>query len=247
MMDASSGITRETAAQPQLPAWPVLSWSAHVAAAWALAGGAAGGTLVAALLLAGRMHPDGSAIIAMLIATVGGVLGLVHGAVLGYLGRHADAAGDEEVQLRLRDRIGGATFAAGALVAAVAIAVWIVMSAVLVRSGSTWGWLALAAGGALTLVSAAWATLLGWESLEKAYEEWPEHRLGALLLGGTFALLSVVFLALRPAIPGTAVQLAPVGWVAVAALATIWIATPAIVLALRYGTRRAPERIVTHR
>jgi hypothetical protein len=247
MMDGRNRSTREIAAQPPLPAWPLLSWSAQVAAAWAVAGGAAGGVLVAALLLAGRMHPDGSATLAMLLATVGGVLGLVHGAVLGYLGRHAGAKGKEEVQPRLRDRIFAAAFASSALVAAVAIAVWIAMSAVLARSGSTWGWFALAAGGALTLAIAVWATLLGWESLETAYEEWPEHRLGALLLGGTFALLSAVLLALRPAIPGTEVQLAPIGWIAVAALATIWIATPAIAVALRYAIRRAPERVTTPR
>jgi hypothetical protein len=245
MMDGSNRSTRITAAHPKLPARPLLSWSAQVAAAWALAGGAAGGVLVAALVLAGRMHPDGSANVAMLLATVGGMLGVVHGAVLGYLGRHAGTEGGAEVQPRLRDRIFAATFAGSALVAAVAIAVWTVMSAVLARSGSTWGWLALAAGGALTLAIAAWATLLGWESLETAYEEWPEHRLGALLLGGTFALLSAVLLALRPAIPGTEVQLAPIGWIAVAALATIWIATPVIVLALRYGTHRAPERMTS--
>jgi hypothetical protein len=210
-------------------AWPQLSWAAHIAAAWAVAGGAAGGMLVAVLLLTGRIPPHNSVTVALVLGTLGSMLGVVHGAVLGYLGRHAG----EDMHPRIRDRIFALVVAACALLASLAIAVWIAMAAALARSGNTWGLLALAAGAAVVLAIAIWATLLGWDSLEVAYLEWPEHRLGARLLGGSFAVLCVVFLAMRPDIPGTQIQLSPVGWMVVAALATIWIATPAIVLVLR--------------
>jgi hypothetical protein len=215
-------------------AWPQLSWAAHIAAAWAMAGGAAGGMLVAVLLLTGRLTAHHVVTVAVVLATIGSMLGVVHGAVLGYLGRHAG----EELHLRRRDRVFAVAVAAGALLASIAIAVWIAMSAALVRSGSTWGLLAFTAGAAMAGAIAIWATLLGWDTLEVAYMEWPEHRLGARLLGGSFAVLCVVFLALRPDVPGTQIQLSPIGWIVVAALATIWIATPAIVLVLRGRLRQ---------
>jgi hypothetical protein len=212
---------------------PRLGWSALVAAVWAAAGGAAAGALVAALLLAGRLHPDGSASITLLLATIGSMLGVVHGAVLGYLGRHAG----EDLRLGLIDRIFALFVAAAALLASVGLALWIVMSAVLLRSGLLWGWLAFLAGATAVVAIAVWATVLGWLSLERAYLEWPQHRLGASLLAGSFLVLCTVFLLLQPSVPGTSLQLRATGWIIVAALATIWVATPVVVLTLRIGRR----------
>jgi hypothetical protein len=209
---------------------PHLGWAGRVAAAWAAAGGAAGGTLVAALLLAGRLHPSGSVTIAMLLAGAGSILGLIHGAVLGYLGRHAGC----EVALRPKDRVFAVAGAVGGVGMSIALSAWLALSAVLARTGSVGGWLALLAGGAAVLSIAVLASVLGWRSLDCAYHEWQRHSLGAALLGGTFVVLCASFLLLRPALPGTHFQLSFTGWVAVAALATIWIATPAIVLALRW-------------
>jgi hypothetical protein len=221
------------AAQTHWDVIPQLSWQAHVAALWAAAGGTAAGGLVAVLLLLGRIHPDGSLSIALLLASAGAMLGLIHGVVLGYVGRHAAV----EHPLRTRDHVFGVLAAGGAIAAAVLLAQWLVLSAVLLRAGSPWGWLALAAGGAAAVVIGVWATVLGWRSLERAYLDWADHRLGAGLLAGSFAALWVVFLVLRPAIPGTRLQLPAAGWLIVSGLATIWVATPAVVLALRAGRR----------
>jgi hypothetical protein len=214
-------------------ALPHLGWAAQVAAAWAVAGGAAGGSLVAALLLAGRLHASDSVLIAMLLASAGSALGLVHGAVVGYLGRHAGP----DAELHKPSRLFGVACAVTGVVASIALSGWLALSAVLVRAGSLWGWPALLAGGATVLVAAAWATVLGWRSLDCAYHEWPRHTLGAALVGGSFLVICATLLLLRPALPGTRLQFSVAGFIMVSALATIWIAMPAIILALRWAPR----------
>jgi hypothetical protein len=213
---------------------PTLGRPAHVAAAWAAAGGSAAGVLLAALLLLGRLHPDGSVFFAVVLAVTGSVLGLVHGAILGYLGR-GEAGGPVR---GLLDRGYGAVTIVMALLGSWALAIWLVMSAVLLRSGSVWGWPALLAGGAAAAAAAGWATLVGWRSLEAAYTAWPDHRIGSGLAGGSFLVLCLALFGVRPAIPGTSLELPLVAWVLIAAIATIWIAMPAIVVALRAARRR---------
>jgi hypothetical protein len=232
-MATTHRFVEKDAAAAYWDAIPQLSWQSQVAALWAAAGGTAAGGLVAVLLLLGRIHPDGSLAIAMLLASAGAVLGLIHGVVLGYVGRHVAV----EQPLRPRDHVFGVLAAGGAIAAAVLLAQWLVLSAVLLRAGSPWGWLALGVGATAAAVIGVWATILGWRSLERAYLDWADHRLGAGLLAGSFAVLWIVFLVLRPAIPGTRLQLPAAGWLIVSVLATIWVATPAVVLALRAGRR----------
>jgi hypothetical protein len=206
-----------------------LSWAAQVAAAWSAAGALAGGLIVAGFLAAGRLHPEGAVLAALVLATAGGLLGVVHGAILGHLGRPAET--DHAVSWA--DRALALLAAAAALFGAVLLTIWLVLSAVLTRTGSAWGGLALLIGSAIAAGVLVWATLLGWRSLEAAYERWPDHRLGTLLGVGAFAIISLVLLALRPAIPGTGIQLPAVGWIVVAAIATVWLAAPVIIMALR--------------
>jgi hypothetical protein len=216
----------------ELEQWlPRLGWPAQVTAIWAAAGGVAGGGLAVLLLLLGRMHPDGSMLVALILGTIGGMLGALHGGVLGFLGRQADT----DSPARLRDRILALVAAAAALLTALLVPVWLVMSAVLLRSGSLWGGVALLAGTAPALAIVAWATVLGWRSLERVRTRWPQRRLAAALAGGAFTLLSLVLLGVRPAIPGTQLELSAFSWVVVAAFATLWLITPLIGLGLRWG------------
>jgi hypothetical protein len=208
---------------------PRLTWSARLAVVWAAAGGTAGGALIAALLLAGRSNPEGATLLAPLLAAVGSALGVVHGAMLGHLGRHAG----EEFSIRRRDRAWAVAAALGALLAAQVLSLWLVMSVVLARSGSTWGWVALLIGVSAALAVAGLATSLGWRSLERAWAEWPQHGLGIRLLAGSFTVICLAFVGLQPAVPGTQLQLPLVGWLVVALFATLWLAGPAVVLALR--------------
>jgi hypothetical protein len=201
---------------------------ATMAASWALAGGIAGGMLAAGFVVAGRLHPDGAIIITLVLASVGSVLGIVHGAVLGHLAR---ARSDSYTW---PEAIVGVAAAGAGLVVANVLSQWLVLASLLARAGSRTGWVYLAVLIPLSLAIVAWATFLGWHKLEMAYARWPEHRIGSWLVGGVFVLVSAAFLMLRPAIPGTELQLSWWATLVVAAVATLWIAAPAVIAGLRY-------------
>jgi hypothetical protein len=211
---------------------PRFTWSASLAAAWAAAGGTAGGALIAVLLLAGRMHSGGSATSALLLSLIGGCLGLIHGAMLGRL----SSAGEPPSGYATRAVGVGAGVAA--LLVAAALSLWLAASAVLARSGRLWGWVALLAGAAVAIALAVLATRLGWIALGRAWGEWQERRLGTLLVAGAFAVLATVLLVLEPALPGVRGSLTTLGWLIVAALATLWVATPLVVVTLRTAFRK---------
>jgi hypothetical protein len=206
---------------------PRLTHSASLAAAWAAAGGTAGGALVSLLLLAGRMHPGGSATAALLLSVAGGCLGLVHGAILARL-CWRDAG-----PTRRRDRVAATAVAAAALLGAALLSVWLTAGAVLARSGRMWGWVALLAGGLAASAVGLLATHLGWVALERSWTRWRERRLGSLLVVGAFVVTAATLLLLEPALPGGRTALTRFGWLAVAALATLWIATPLVILVTR--------------
>jgi hypothetical protein len=235
-MESGTSFRIETVARRE-HVLPRLTWAATVAAVWAAAGGTAGGALVALLLIAGRMHPSGSVTAALVLSVIGGCLGLVHGAVLGRLSSGHGPAPDYAT------RFLGVAVAATALLGAAALSVWLATSAVLARSGRLWGWVALLAGGAAAIALAIVATRLGWTALERAWSEWRERRLGILLVAGTFAVLTMVFLVIKPALPGAPGGLTTLGWLIVVAFATLWIATPLVVVALRtaFRQKRGPQ------
>jgi hypothetical protein len=205
---------------------------ATMAASWSLAGGLAGGLLIVGLILIGRIHPDG--LVAVVMAVLGSVFGAMHGAVLGHLGRSVGA----ESGRRWREWAIAALAAAGALMVAVSAALWLSMSAVAIRAGSPSSWIILTGSGVVCLGVFLWATVLGWRALESAFARWPDHWLGSWLVFGVFMLLVGTLLLLRPALPGTGLQLTALAAVVVAALATLWIALPAIVMTLRLTHRR---------
>jgi hypothetical protein len=219
-----------TALEQSLPTR--LAWSASLAAVWAAAGGTAGGALIALLLLVGRMHSGGSATSALLLSLIGGCLGLIHGAMLGRL----SSAGEPPSGFAARAMSVGAGIAA--LLVAAALSLWLAASAVLARSGRLGGWVALLAGAAVAVALAALATHYGWIAFGRAWGEWQERRLGTLLVAGAFAVLATVLLVLEPALPGVRGSLTTLGWLIVAALATLWIATPLVVLTLRTAFRK---------
>jgi hypothetical protein len=214
---------------------PYLGWTATLAASWTLAGGVAGGVLITVLLLAGRLHPDGVLIFAGALAALGGIFGIVHGAVLGWLGRPPNEVG----RLHWQERLLACGAAVAAFTVAVLLSVWFAMSAVVARNGSASGWFALAAASFVALGIFWSATMLGWHALENAYRRWPDNRLGSLLVVGAFVVLVAAFVGLRPAIPGTGLQLSMSASIALAALASLWIATPAIIVALRLMHHRS--------
>jgi hypothetical protein len=214
-----------------------LTHSAGLVAAWGAAGGAAGGSLVALLVLTGRMYPGGSATAALLLSVAGGCLGLVHGAMLARLGRQ-DAGPP-----RPGERTVAVGVATAAVLGAAMLSVWLTTSAVLARADRFWGWAALLAGAMVVTAVGLLATHLGWIALERSWTAWRERRLGSLLVAGTFVVTATALLLLEPALPGGRTTLTPLGCLVVAALATLWIAAPLIIVALRTVVRRHAQRL----
>ena len=207
---------------------PRFGWMATMTGCWALAGGAAGGLATAALLLLGRIHPDALLLTAAFLTTLGSGFGMVHGAVLGYLGRPRQDTGES--------RFPGLTVSLAALfafAAAMIIAVWLAIAVLAGMAGQPAGWAIVLIALPIAVGSLVWATILGWYAIENAYARWPDHRIGSLLIGGAFIVLLAAFLALRPVIPGTQLQLSVPAGMIVAGLAALWLAAPAIFFGLR--------------
>jgi hypothetical protein len=224
---------------------PHLGWKGTLAAAWALAGGIAGGGFVAGLLLTGGLHPEAALLMTAIFGLLGSALGCVHGAVLAHIGR---PEADPNTTWLERVLTVAATVAAAGL--ALLLGVWLTMSAVLARAGNGAGWLALLFGAALAAAALLWATWLGWHALERAFARWPRRRLGVMLVVGAFVIISGALLVTRPIIPGTQLKTRFVVTIAVAALTTVWLATPGVIFALRLtdnGRRRGTQREIRGR
>jgi hypothetical protein len=211
----------------------------RVAVSWAVGGGVvAGGFLVAAMALAGRLSGHALLVTSTGLFVVGATLGFVHGAVLGFLGRPVDMGVE-----RALGRIGlAAIYTVPALLIGWLVAGWIAMTSVAVWTEKT---LALVGVGAAWIAGAAlvgFAAMQGWRAVRGAYARWPDRRLGTLLVAALFGGLLAVFLKERPELWGMHVQVTTVGAVLLAAAATLWLAGPVVTVALAVRERLPGER-----
>ena len=206
--------------------------------AWAAAGGIGlGGLLVALMTLSGRLSGFGLFMTASGLFVVGALLGLVHAAVLGYLGRPAGT--------RPRDALGdlgrGAVYALVALPFAWIVTMWIALSMPAVYMDRTAALIGVGFGWVAGAAVVAAAAVAGWRMLRNAYGRWPEREAGTVLVGTTFAALLVLFLMDRPEIWGVHLRVTETGAVLLAAVLTVWLGGPAITVALRL-IQRLPGR-----
>lgn len=211
---------------------PKFGWMANVIASWTIAGGAAGGLLMALLVTTSRVHVVGAATLIIIVGAFGATLGAVHGAILGYLGRPVTP-----VPLGWR---GTALLAAVTMVAAgiaVGFALWFGVSAVAATAGAAAATISMLVSTAFSLVVFAWATVNGWHALERAYTRWPEKRLGTMLVVGASAVLSSAMLLLRGTIPGTEIKLSAGAAVVMVVVAVLWIVSPVVFVMLRLTAR----------
>lgn len=211
----------------------------RVAVLWAMAGGVAlGGFLVATMTLRGELSGHALFLTSSGLFLVGAVLGLLHGGVLGYLGRSRDTTSRQA----LRGLLLSALYAVPGLAVAWLIAVWLGVSMVASYLGRIGPWIGVGAAWAAGLAVVTAAGWYGTLALKNAYARWPERRLGTALTTGVFAALMILFLADRPELWGQRIRLTDTGAVLLAAGATLWIAGPAITMALRLA-KRLPEPI----
>lgn len=204
--------------------------------ALAMTGGiVAGGPLVASIMLSGRASSSMLMTITSVLFVAGGALGLLHGAVLGYLGREADCSGQRAVQ----SLVMGVFMAVPALLLAWLIALWIGLTA----AALSLRWYALLAivgvgwvtGGAIC----CWGAWQGWHALGNMLERWPQHRAGIGIIAVVFVFLLVSFLVWQPQIWWTELRVAGVSAVLLAVGVTIWVAAPATAFMLWLTQRHA--------
>ena len=202
----------------------------RVAVFSAMAGGVAvGGVLVAAMTLAGRLSGNAIFATATALFVVGALIGVVHGAVLGFFGRPAGVSPRQAGH----DLGRAALYIVPGLAISWLATIWVAMTLVAFYTGrigplvgAAVGW--LAAG---TILAAA--AVQGVRALRNAYARWPERRAGTVLVTASFAALLLLFLPDRPEIWGMRLRLTEVGAVLAASLLAVWVAGPIVTVALR--------------
>jgi hypothetical protein len=206
----------------------------RVVVSWTVAGGlAVGGFLVAGMSLAGRLSGSGLLLAAGALYVIGGMLGFVHGAALGFFGRPAEVSAREAL-----GKLGmAALYAVPALIVGFLAAGWIAMTSVAVYIGRPLPLVGAGVGWLVGLVLVLVAAVSGWEALQNAYARWPERRLGTVLVAATFGALLVLFMADRPELWGLRLRVTEVGAVLLAAVGAFWIAGPTVTVALALRRR----------
>jgi hypothetical protein len=210
-----------------------------LAVSWAVAGGIlVGGVLVAGMTLAGQLSGFGLLLTATGLFAVGGVLGFIHGGLLGWLGRpETESARDALGSLAM-----GAVYAMPALLVSWLVAGWIAMTSVALYTGKAGG---VIGSGVAWLVGAALLVVAaeqGWAALRRVYAGWANARVATLLVAALYGGLLAVFVAERPQLWGLPVQVTPVGAVLLATAATLWLAGPVVSLSLALLDRLPAHR-----
>jgi len=232
-MNAVANKTIETSGRPVPRA---IGLHGRVAVLSAMAGGIAlGGVLVAAMTLSGQLSGHALFMNATGLFIVGAVIGLVHGAVLGYVGRPAGVAPRQA----LRDIGLGALYVVPGVAIAWLTAIWVAMTMIAAYTGRLGPLTAVALGWVAAGVILSAAVVHAWRAVQNAFARWPERTPGTVLAGASFAALLLTFLADRPEIWGVRLRLTETGAVLLAAFLTLWVAGPMITLALRLA-RQVP-------
>lgn len=203
----------------------------RIVVSWTATGGVtAGGMLIGLTALASAEEAQVLLPLAPVLFLLGAVAGLLHGAVLAYVGRPLTVSGRAAVGRIFLSFLG----VLPALVVGWVVAAWISLTgAVLaIRGAST---IALTSiGWVAGLALCFWAASEGWHGVERAFTRWPESRPGAILISGSLAILALTFVLHRPPIGHTNLRLTGLGAVILAIVATIWIATPLVIVSLHY-------------
>ncbi len=204
----------------------------RVAVLSAMAGGVAtGGVLVAGLTLTGHLSGHALFLSATALFIVGALLGLVHGALLGYFGRPTGVS----PRTALRQLVLAGLYAVPGLAVAWLVAIWVAMTLIAYYTGKIGAMVGVGLGWVAAAAILATAAVTALRAFRNALARWPERRAGTLLVAGTFAALLVTFLASRPELWGLRLRVTETGAVLLAVFLTIWVAGPLITIALRLG------------
>jgi hypothetical protein len=193
-----------------------------------------GGYLVALGTLARELAVTGAPAVTLIAFVGGSLLGLVHGAVLGVIGRPDGMSRQDAVA----DVLTGALWVVPIALASLVVTLWLSITrwAFVVRqpfliAGVILSWL-------VGLAALVWFARELWGTARTAVRRWPERRRGAALIGATFIALLAILVATRPEIWWTDERVSIAGAAVLAFGITVWAALPLEVLALHLMRRR---------
>ena len=209
---------------------PNRRFTAWMVVLWSTAGGMAlGGFWVTLLVTSGRVSAISQMPVMGVFFVMGALLGLLHGALLGYFGRPTVT----DHRRALQGLALGTAGSVPALAVAWIFTLWIGLTT---SASSVEGPLVLVGipvGWAGAVVVCLGAVQKGWLAVQNVLEHWSDARVAGSLLAGIFLLLAAVFLVVKPAIWWTDVRVSETGAVLLALGATVWIAGPLVVLTLK--------------
>ncbi len=208
---------------------PDLGLTGRAALTGAVAGGVlVGGFAIAGLAVAGRMRSSDLLGIGTILYLIGALLGFLHGAMLGWLGREPGVSGE-----RARQRIlEAALYLPLPVAAGWAVAGWVATTAGSVLFGDPLLLVGTGFGLAAGVFAVGLAARYGLLAMRNAFARWPERVAGSWVVAAAFAVLLTAFLGLPPAAFGGVVPSA-FGAVLAAAAISLWLVTPATLIGLR--------------
>jgi len=204
---------------------------ARIVVSWTMTGGVAAGGLLIGMTALGS--PEEARVLLPLspvLFVLGAAAGLVHGSALAYVGRPLSTSGRTATASILLSFI----VVIPALLAAWVAAAWISLTSAVLTLGRPTTTIVTSLGWLVGIAVCCWAAIEGWHGFERAFTRWPESRPGALLISGALAVLALTFVMHRPPIGHTELRLTGFGAVILAFVATIWIATPVVIVLLHY-------------
>lgn len=207
-----------------------LGMPGRTALTWAVAGAVGlGGVVVGVNALAGKLSGNGLLVTAMALFIIGAVVGFVHGAVLGIMGRPRDMSLKEAA----RAIVMAALYAVPTLTVSFLVAGWIALTPVAIYTGKIGAMIGCGVAWVIGAGLISYAAVEGFRTLRAAYAGWEEKRYGTALTAATFAALLVLFLARRPELWALELRVTEVGAVLLAASITLWLVGPFVTIALK--------------
>jgi len=214
-----------------------LDLPAAVAISWSLAGGMLlGGASVVWMILTNRMSGHLLLLASATLFAIGAVIGLVHGGILGVVGRPEGTSPRQA----LGAMVHGLLYLVPALLLGWLIAGWVAAMPIALAGDhivaaviSALAWVGMAA-------TVYFAGSTGLHALALAYRRWPDRVPGTVMVGATLAALLVAFAIEPPTIWFTDIRLKMPGAVLLALGATFWFYGPIITVSLSVLRKALP-------
>jgi len=209
-----------------------------VVVSWAAAGGILFGGVIPAL---GGVDPAIGLTPAFVRATagflLGALVGLVHGAALGVLGRRSWLTVD-----RALNTVGIASlYALPALATVWTTAAWMAVTPIFRDRQQLVGMVGGVLAWAIGLVVIGMALIHGVRALREAYRRWPERLPGTVFAAAAFVGLLVALTSPAPRVAGLPVRIDVAPAVLLAAVVSTWVTGPAVTVGLRLRVRFRPR------